>query len=192
MGERSKFGVIQNDNIYDRVVIVFTRASSLAPTYGIEGMFQRCATAGKAWCALEPSKRSLIVGIPRVNCASKTPLGQIKDAKIPEMKNLLDSLQDGTTVELISVGIDGLTTDVSSLQWLYDTYGRLELRLIVIVPTKFAGSEKSFPEAKNGIRYGRFTIEDIVDTMDGDPTTDNGTSKELLEILTLIREAKEE
>ena len=107
-------------NDYKRIIISFTRASSAPPTYGAQGMFDRGGIAAKAWSALRPECTPLIVSLPRARVASKWPLSE-GQALVGEIRAVLNAAADGMTIELLSVGIDGLTADVPSLQWLYKT-----------------------------------------------------------------------
>lgn len=182
--------VIQQADNYSRIVIAFTRASSLAPTYGLPGMFTRAAVAAKAWCRLEPDSKALIIALPRSRTASKEPLEGTK-ALTSEMKLVLNAAADGMVVELLSVGIDGLTTHLPSLVWLQSNWGqRLRLRLIVVVAAEFPGTSTCFPTMPNTIRYGKFELTDICRVLDNPDVPGYANSKELVRCIQEIRELK--
>ncbi|KAG8161506.1 hypothetical protein KVR01_008493 [Diaporthe batatas] len=180
---------------YSRLVLVFPRASGAPPTYGLSGMFERGAVAGRAFVALEPLVPALIISIPRAQVASKWPMSNTskeKGSKLAEMIQTLDAVQPGARVDLVSIGIDGLTTDVASFSWLFDKWGsRVDIRLVFIVPGQFPGSASVFPVRSNGIRYGTFALKDVVAAASKSPSATDG-SKELLRIIELVRENKEE
>jgi hypothetical protein len=152
-------------------------------------MFQRAGTAAKAFCALDPRKKNFIVALPRSRIASKWPFQESRSL-LSEMKSLLNALPDSTSVDLFSVGIDAFTTDLPSLGWAYNAWIRLELWLVFVVPGRFPGSLSAFPQAKNGIRYGRFKLKDVVEAINGDSTDERYV--ELVQIIKRIRGAKEE
>ncbi|KAL2203992.1 hypothetical protein CC79DRAFT_1400246 [Sarocladium strictum] len=183
------FVVQQSDN-YQRIIIAFTRASSHPPTYGMQGMFDRAGVAAKAWSQLATESSSLILALPRARVASAWPLEETR-ANTREMKNVLDAAADGITVELLSIGLDGLTTDLQSLSWLQQTWGnRLRLRLVVAVGKSFPGSEGTFPVAANEVRYGVFDLRDISEVLLDPQTPGKANTKELVELISEARELK--
>ncbi|KIL87619.1 hypothetical protein FAVG1_09327 [Fusarium avenaceum] len=190
-GTRIQAGfVCQQADDYQRIIIAFTRASSAPPTYGLQGMFVRAGTAAKAWSGLEPTSTSLITAIPRARVASKWPLEETR-ATTKEMITILNAAANGMTVELLSVGIDGLTTDVSSIQWLQSTWGhRLRLRLVIVVGQTFPGTMESFPVAANTIRYGEFELRDVCEVLMDPQTPGKANSKELVDLILQVREMK--
>lgn len=179
---------------YSRLVLVFPRASGAPPTYGLAGMFERGAVAGRAFVALE-SVPAMIISIPRAQVASKWPMSNTskeRGAKLVEMIQTLDAVQSGAKVDLVSIGIDGLTTDIASFSWLLEKWGsRVDIRLVFIVPGHFPGPASVFPVRSNGIRYGTFVLRDVVAAANKSPSATDG-SKELLRIIELVRENKEE
>lgn len=118
-GSSVQAGFVSQDAGFRRIIIAFTRASSHPPTYGQDGMFQRGATAARSWAALQPGLPALIVSIPRCRVPSKRAFAD-NGSGIGEMVSILNALPKGAMVEILSIGIDGLTTDLASLQWLYD------------------------------------------------------------------------
>jgi len=187
-GIRLQAGLVESTG-NDRYVLVFTRASSAPPTYGSTGMFERASTAGRAWCRLTPEKSTTIIAIPRARVASKSPMDD-KTSLLGEMKAVLDALTEGSQVEMLSISIDGLTTHVSSFEWLRKTWPHLRLLLVVAVPEPFPGSLDIFLKASNGIRYGQFDIAEIAATVEGSQLFPR--AKALLDILQYIYVAKEE
>ncbi|KAL4728503.1 hypothetical protein ACLX1H_005252 [Fusarium chlamydosporum] len=190
-GTRIQAGFVrQQGDDYQRIIIAFTRASSAPPTYGLQGMFTRAGVAAKAWSGLEPTSTSLIMAIPRARVASKWPLEETR-AVTKEMVTILDAAADDMTVELLSVGLDGLTTDVSSLRWLQSTWGhRLRLRLVIVVGQAFPGTMDSFPVAANTIRYGEFELRDVSEVLVDPQTPGKANSKELVDLISQVREMK--
>jgi len=190
-GTRIQAGfVVQQADDYQRIIIAFTRASSAPPTYGLQGMFTRAGIAAKAWSSLVPTSISLIMAIPRARVASKWPLEETR-AVTKEMITILNAAANGMTVELLSVGLDGLTTDVSSFQWLQRTWGhRLRLRLVIVVGQAFPGTMDSFPVAANTIRYGEFELRDISEVLVDPQVPGKASSKELVDLILQVREMK--
>ncbi|KAI8676913.1 hypothetical protein NCS56_00580300 [Fusarium sp. Ph1] len=151
--------ITQQADDYQRIAIAFTRASSAPPTYGLEGMYVRAGAAAKAWSNLNPTSTSLIVAILRARVASKWLL-EVTRSVGNEMVSILNVSADNMNAELLSVGLDGLTTDVSSFQWLQSTWGhRLRLRLVTMVSEAFPRTLDCFPVATNTIRYGEFELQ---------------------------------
>lgn len=165
-GHQIQCGFVETTALpYSRIVLVFPRASGAPPTYGLLGMFERGAVAGRAFVALEPSAPAMIISIPRAQVASKWPMsntGKEEGAKLVEMNQTLDAAPSGMRIDFVSIGIDGLTTDVASFSWLYEKWGsRVNIRLVFIVPAQFPGSVAVFPARSNGIRYGTFALADV-------------------------------
>ena len=176
---------------YQRIVVAFTRASSAPPTYGAQGMFDRGATAAKAWATLRPDLSSLLVSLPRARVASKWPLSE-KRSLVGEMISVLDAAADGMGIDLLSVGIDGLTTDLASLEWTYETWGhRLHLRLVVVVPSGFDGSQLHFPTLASGIRYGTFELSELYKVLRSPQEHPNAKYDELVDLISRIRRLKD-
>lgn len=124
--------------------------------------------------------------------ASKSPLSE-KSSQVGEMVTVLDAAPDDMRIDLLSVGINGLTTDLASFQWLQKTWGnRLHLRLVAVVPDWFPGTKEAFPVHENGIRYGVFEISDIAECVANPEMSDNDLCKELVEIITSVRGMKED
>lgn len=190
-GTRLQTGFItQQADHYQRIVMSFTRASSAPPTYGLEGMYIRAGVAAKAWSGLDPTSSSLIVAIPRARVASKWPLEETRSV-VKEMISILNAAADGMTVELLSVGLDGLTTDVSSFTWLQSTWGhRLRLRLIVVVSEVFPGTMGCFPVAANSIRYGEFELGEVFDVIEDPETPGKTNAKQLINLIGEVRRMK--
>lgn len=90
------------------------------------------------------------------------------------MISILNAAADGVTLELLSVGLDGLTTDVSSFTWLQSTW-RHRLRLVIVVSEAFLGTMGCFPVAANSIRYGEFELSGVFDVI-ADPETPGKTN----------------
>lgn len=182
--------VLKQADDYTRIAIAFTRASSAPPTYGLQGMFDRARVAAKAWVRLSPLQSSLMIALPRARVASKWPLEETRSL-VAEMHSVLNVAADGMTIELLSVGIDGLTTDLSSLQWLQTTWGhRLRLRLVIVVSPSLPGTMGTFPTAPNGIRYGEFELADVCEVLMDPETKGKARPKEFVEIIQTIREMK--
>lgn len=193
-GRDIQAGIVENPETYQRIVISFTRASSAPPTYGSQGMFDRGATAARAWVAITPQAgTSVIVSLPRARMPSKRPL-QNTDSLISELQNVLNAAPDQMAIELLSVGINGLTTDVGSLIWIFNKWSRLNIRLVFVVPNEFPGSQIAFPTLSNGVRYGNFVLSDVVrstqSSMEGSVPTER--CSELLHWLHQIRNYKDD
>lgn len=179
---------------YSRIVLVFPRASGAPPTYGLLGMFERGAVAGRAFVALEPSAPAMIISIPRAQVASKWPMsntGKEEGTKLVEMMQTLDASPSGMRIDLVSIGIDGLTTDVASFSWLYEKWGsRVDIRLVFIVPAQFPGPVAVFPARPNGIRYGTFALADVAAAANNSPSTTD-SSAELVRIIKMLRDKED-
>lgn len=195
-GHQIQCGLVETTALpYTRIVLVFPRASGAPPTYGLPGMFERGAVAGRAFVALEPSVPAMIISIPRAQVASKWPMsntGKEEGSKLVEMIQTLDAAPSGMRIDLVSIGIDGLTTDIASFSWLHERWGsRVDIRLVFIVPAQFPGPAAVFPARSNGIRYGIFALADVVDAVNNSPSATDG-SVELVRIIQMIRQSKEE
>lgn len=195
-GHQIQCGLVETTALpYSRIVLVFPRASGAPPTYGLPGMFERGAVAGRAFVALEPSAPAMIISIPRAQVASKWPMsntGKEEGAKLVEMVQTLDAAPPGMRIDLVSIGIDGLTTDVASFSWLYEKWGsRVDIRLVFIVPAQFPGPAAVFPARPNGIRYGIFALAEVAAAADKSPSATD-TSAELVRIIQMVRDNKEE
>ncbi|KAM6539551.1 hypothetical protein FALCPG4_001349 [Fusarium falciforme] len=188
-GTRLQAGLItQQADDYQRIIIAFTRTSSVPPTYGLEGMYIRAGAAAKAWSNLNPTSTSLIVAIPRARVASKWSLEETRSV-VTEMISILDAAADDMTVELLSVGLDSLTTDVSSFQWLQSTWGhRLRLRLVTLA--ELSWDRWIVCQSPNTIRYGEFELRDVSEVI-ADPHTPGKTNaKELIDLIGEARRMK--
>lgn len=195
-GHQIQCGLVEKPALpYSRIVLVFPRASGAPPTYGLLGMFERGAVAGRAFVALEPSAPAMIISIPRAQVASKWPMsntGKEEGSKLVEMVQTLDAVQSGMRIDLVSIGIDGLTTDVASFSWLYERWGsRVDIRLVFIVPAQFPGPVTVFPTRPNGIRYGTFALADVEAAAKNSPSATD-SSMELIRIIQMVRDNKEE
>lgn len=127
-------------------------------------MFQRGATAAKAWCKLNPECKATIIGTPRMKCCNNWPLNKQR-AAVAEMIKVLHALPDDTRVELVSVCPDALSTNLGSFAWLFETYHLLKMWIVIIVPAVFQASSEVFPQATNGIGYGVFELAKILSTI---------------------------
>lgn len=190
-GNKIQCGLVETTALpYSRLVLVFPRASGAPPTYGLPGMFERGAVAGRAFVTLEPSDPAMIISIPRTQVASKWPMSNTskeQGAKLVEMIQTLDAVQSGIKIDLMSIGIDGLTTDVASFSWLNEKWGsHVDIRLVFIVPNHFPGPVDVFPVRSNGIQYGIFALEYVVAAANKSSSATDG-SKELLRIIQLVR-----
>ncbi|KAL2288922.1 hypothetical protein FJTKL_02810 [Diaporthe vaccinii] len=195
-GHQIQCGLVEATALpYSRIVLVFPRASGAPSTYGLPGMFERGAVAGRAFVALEPSAPAMIISIPRAQVASKWPTsnaGKEEGTGLVEMVQTLDAAPSGMRIDLVSIGIDGLATDVASFSWLYEKWGsRVDIRLVFIVPAQLPGPVAVFPARPNGIRYGIFVLADVAAAANKSPSaTDN--SVELVRIIQMVRDNKEE
>ena len=156
-------------------------------------MFDRGATAGRAWCSLVPGKPATLAVLPRARVASKSLMSE-RTTLVGEMEAILNALSQGTRVELVSVGVDALTTAEENFTWLNTNWSHLSIAIVIIVPATFPGSKKTFPLAENGIRYGVFELSLLAAAIPaiqaGQPC--GSRYKELLRLLESIRNAKKD
>lgn len=102
-------------------------------------------------------------------------------------------LDHGTRTELLSVGLDKLTTDVDSFEWLRTEYGHLLIYIVVIVASDSPVDDDVFPVASNGICYGVFELTKIVKTLKvrrGGSGEQDAKCMELIRLLEMIRACK--
>ncbi|KAK7736906.1 hypothetical protein SLS63_003256, partial [Diaporthe eres] len=195
-GHQIQCGLVERTALqYSRIMLVFPRASGAPPTYGLPGMFERGVVAGRAFVALEPSGPAMIVSIPRAQVASMWPMsntGKEEGTKLVEMIQTLDAAPSGMRIDLVSIGIDGLTTDVASFSWLYEKWAfRVDIRLVFVVPAQFPGPVAVFPARPNGIRYGTFALADVAAAANNSPSATD-SSVELVRIIQMVRDNKED
>lgn len=184
---------------YRRIAIVFARASGCPPPPLVR-LAKACLNEAR-WqrepsLSWEPDITALIItAVPRANMASKRPMGnttKLQGTKLAEMIGVLDAATNGMRVDLLSVGINGLTTDVDSFVWLQEKCGsRLQIRVVVAVPSTFPGTKITFPAAANGIRYGAFALQDLAEAAATNDDSLVGTpAGELIKIFRQIRADK--
>ncbi|MCJ1308102.1 hypothetical protein MMC25_001754 [Agyrium rufum] len=182
-------GVVDEDPAgeYSTIVIAFTRASSSAPTYGKEGMFERATVAGKAWNRLVHANLSNVAHF-NIPCrgVSSVWMWTARKARIKEMFDILDAVPDGARVDLLSVGLDGLTSSAANFASLHERYPALVIRVVVIAPDDFIGTQQAFPQAANSIRYGVFSLSSIVEVQAQAKTTQNDHAAEYLNLLEIV------
>lgn len=153
---------------WTRVVLSMARSSNVSPTYGRTGMIQRATVAADAWVRLQPNDTALVVVHTRTRVSSCEDLST-KEAYIQEIRRLLSAADRriGTRVELLSIGIDGFSTNTRSLAWLHSEYPNVDIRLVYVVPERFPEQQEGFPTLSNRIRYGQFAIADIAAVVGG-------------------------
>lgn len=158
-------------------------------------MFERSAVAGHAFVALESSAPAMVISIPRAQVASKWPMsntGKEEGTKLVEMIQTIDAAPSGMRVDLVSIRIDGLTTDVARFSWLYEEWGsRVDIRLVFIVPAQIPGPVAVFPARPNGIRYGIFALADVAAAANKSPSATD-SSVELVRTIQMVQDNKEE
>lgn len=172
---------------WTRIVIAITRSSGRSPVYGRGGMIERATTAGNAWIRLRPDDPALLVVHTRARVSSAAAL-DTPAAFIQEIRRLLGAASErpGTRVELLSVGIDAFTTNVSSLTWLGDEFSNLDITMVYVVQAEFPDTTR-FPVHLNRVRYGTFSLRKILEEMNSDEET---SRKVLGSILQLINAGK--
>lgn len=152
----------------ERIIVCFTRASSFPPTYGGNGMFIRGKEAAKAWANLTRTSDCVLVSLPRQQTSSRlsfymTVDDQVvlnPDTNLAELQDILNAAHQGQVVDLLSVGFDAFTTNLSSLDALSERYKHLQINLVFAVPDHFPRQDL-FPRMSNGVRYGQIRLSEL-------------------------------
>ncbi|CCT65594.1 uncharacterized protein FFUJ_02550 [Fusarium fujikuroi IMI 58289] len=147
---------------WTRIVISFVRSSQSYPVFGSKGMIQRAISAGNAWIQLEQERPALLVVNARSWVSSSADLLS-PEGGITEIRRLLQaaSQRQNLTVEIVSVGIDAFSTNVTSMIQFREEFMKLDLRLVYIVPPTFPESDEVYMQRSNGIRYAEFRLDDV-------------------------------
>ncbi|CEJ95061.1 hypothetical protein VHEMI10564 [[Torrubiella] hemipterigena] len=177
---------------WSRIIVRLSRSSHEVPVFGRDGMVRRTITAAKAWNELHVDQKFLIIYHIRTRNSSCADLSS-KEGDIQEVLRLLEGANNrpGTSVELLSIGIDRFSTNVERLAWLTNKFLSLDLRLVIVVPEKFPGPEYIFRHNSNGIRYGNFRMSGIAAVVNNEHPENREAAKDLVQILRFINAGKQ-
>lgn len=155
------------------IIVAFTRTSGNRPLqYGSAGMFRRAQRAAEAFAELYNERSPILLAIPRQATTSRAIFfdeqhRNVGSPALAELWRVLDAAKAGRDVYLLSVGVDGFSTQIANYVAIAENYSHLNITVVLVVQTTCAGSEEVFQTASTGIRYGIIPIATIKLAVEG-------------------------